>query len=59
MYMALLSPRTSLHFKIKSLHINHVSSQHYTSLADLRKFSKSEKKNVKIAAFLGHAQHLS
>ena len=32
MYMALLSPRTSLNFEIKSLHINHVSSHHITSL---------------------------
>jgi len=37
MYMVLLYPKpspllTSLHFKIKSLHINHVSSLHITSI---------------------------
>jgi hypothetical protein len=30
--MVLLSPRTSLHFKTKSLHINHVRSYHFISL---------------------------
>jgi len=37
MYMTVLSTRTSpqltsLHFKMKSLHMNHVSSLHFTSL---------------------------
>jgi len=44
-------------YKVKQ--ITSHKSHHYTSLAVLRKFSKSEKKNVEIAAFLGHTQHLS